>query len=173
LAFVSLNERAQARLGKSDLPKYYFNFADTLKALKKNDTPFTPAVSLVRGLEEALKMLLEEGMESVWKRHAEVAEFTRARMQALGLKLFSRAPTSGLTAVVMPQGIASGDVIKVMRDQHRVIMADGQGELQGKIVRCAHMGYACTMKDAQRGLDAFVDAMAQAGFKAPTAAAAK
>lgn len=173
LAFVSLNERAVAALGKSNLPKFYFNFSDTLKALRKNDTPFTPAVSLVRGLEEALAMLLEEGMEKVWKRHADVARFVREKITASGLALFSKANTNGLTAIVMPQGIASGDVIKVMRDQHKVVMADGQGELQGKIVRFAHMGAACTMEDARRGLDAFYDGMAKAGFKAGSFASAR
>lgn len=173
LGFVALNERAQARIAESKLPKFYFNFADTLKAQKKNDTPFTPAVSLVRGLEEALQMLLEEGIENVWKRHAAVAEFVRAKVQAMGLQLFSQAPSSGLTAIVMPAGVKSGDVIAHMRDAHHVVMADGQGELQGKIVRFAHMGYACTTADAQKGLSAFADALSKAGYKTDAAMAAR
>lgn len=167
LAFVALNEKAQKMIATSTLPKFYFNFADTLKALKKNDTPFTPAVSLVRGLDEALVMLLEEGMDNVWARHAKVAQYVRKSLSSLGLALFSKAASSGLTAVVMPQGIASGDVIKLMRDNHQVIMADGQGELQGKIVRFAHMGYACTMADAEKGFSAFCDAMNKVGYKTP------
>lgn len=166
LAFIALNERAIQAMTGSNLPKFYFNLSDTLKALKKNDTPFTPAVSLVQGLDEALLMLLEEGIEKVWKRHADVAAFVRERVTALGLQLFSKAPANGLTAIVMPEGIASGDVIKVMRDTHQVVMADGQGELQGKIVRFAHMGYACTMPDAKKGYEAFLDAMTKSGFNA-------
>lgn len=165
LSFVALGERAQKAVAGSKLPKYYFNFAETLKAMQKNDTPFTPAVSLIRGLDEALAMLLEEGVENVWKRHADVARFVRQKTQSLGLSLFSKAPTSGLTAIVLPEGIASKDVIKIMRDGHQVVMADGQGELQGKIVRFAHMGYACTMKDAETGFEAFCDAMDKCGFK--------
>lgn len=159
LSFVALNEKAQNSLAKSNLPKYYFNFTQTIKALKKNDTPFTPAVSLVRGLDEALIMLLEEGVENVWKRHAEVARFVRQKVSELGLLLFAKTTSSALTAIQMPEGIASGDLIKHMREVHRVVMADGQGELQGKIVRFAHMGAACTMPDAKRGLDAFCDAL--------------
>ena len=159
LSFVALNEKAQKALTRSDLPKYYFNFIDTIKALRKNDTPFTPAVSLVRGLEEALLMILEEGMEAVWKRHGDVARFVRQKVSELGLELFAKAPSNALTAVTMPEGIASGDLIKHMRDVHQVVMADGQGELQGKIVRFAHMGAACTMNDAKRGYDAFYDAL--------------
>ncbi len=166
LAFVALNDRGAQAISHSNLPKFYFNFEETLKAIKKNDTPFTPAVSLIRGLDEALAMLLEEGVENVWKRHAEVARFVREKINALGLSLFSKAPSNGLTAIVMPENIVSGDVIKIMRDTHHVVMADGQGqELQGKIVRFAHMGSACTTADAKRGLEAFLDAMSKSGFK--------
>ncbi len=163
LGFVALNERAIAAISKSNLPKYYFNFADTLKAMKKNDTPFTPAVSLIRGLDEALTMMLEEGLENVWKRHADVSAWLRKEVQATGLKLLSKAPAAGLTAIIMPEGIASGDLIKTMRDEHQIVMADGQGELQGKIVRFAHMGAAGTMDAAKKGFAAFSDAMAKAG----------
>ena len=165
LAFVAASERAQNAITKSTLPKYYFNFADTIKAIKKSDTAFTPAVSLIRGLDVALKMLLNEGMENVWKRHSDVAAWVRKEISGMGLKLFSKAPSNGLTAIVMPEGIVSGNVIKIMRDEHSVIMADGQGELQGKIIRFAHMGYACTMNDAKTGMNAFKDAMAKNGFK--------
>jgi len=162
LGFVALSDRAVAAIAKSTLPKYYFNFEQTIKAIKKNDTPFTPAVNLIRGLDEALLMLLEEGVENVWARHARVAEFVRQNMKVLGLTLFSQAPSSGLTAVKMPAGIDSKDLIKTMRDQHQVVMANGQGELQGKIVRFAHMGFACTLPDAKTGLDAFTDALKKA-----------
>ncbi len=165
LAYVSVNEKAQGRIAKSDLPKFYFNFADTLKAIKKNDTPFTPAVSLVRAMEEALKMLTEEGVENVWKRHADVAAWVRKSVSGLGLELFAKAPSAGLTAIVMPAGIESGAVIKTMRDEHGVVMADGQGELLGKIVRFAHMGAACTPDDAKRGFEAFTQALKKAGLK--------
>ena len=159
LSFAALNEKSQKALAKSDIPKYYFNFIDTIKALQKNDTPFTPAVSLVRGLEEALVMLLGEGVEAVWKRHADVARFVRQKISELGLELFAKTPSNALTAIRMPAGIDSGDLIKHMRDVHQVVMADGQGELKGYLVRFAHMGAACTMTDAKRGIDAFCDAL--------------
>ncbi len=159
LSFVAVNERAIKAISSSALPKYYFDFKGTLKAIEKNDTPYTPAVSLVRGLDEALTMLLEEGIQNVWARHAEVAKFVREQIVAMGYGLFSKAPSSGLTAIVLPKDIVAKEVIKIMRDQHQVVMADGQGELQGKIVRFAHMGFACTLKDAKTGLAAFTDAM--------------
>ncbi len=165
LAFVALSQKAQKAIPGSKLPKFYFNYAQTIKTLLKNDTPFTPAVSLVQGLDEALVMLTEEGVENVWKRHEEVSKFVRESVTAMGLKLFSKSPTAGLTAIVMPDSISSSDAIKIMRDEHQVIMADGQGELQGKIVRFAHMGYACTRKDAETGLKAFKSAMNKLGYK--------
>ncbi len=167
LAFCAVNERAQAAIALSKTPKYYFNFADTIKALQKNDTPFTSAVSLYRGLDESLNMILEEGLENVWKRHADVAAWTRGKISALGLTLFSKTPSAGLTAIVMPDGISSKDVIKHMREVHQVVMADGQGDLQGKIVRFAHMGAACNPADAQRGYDAFLDGLTKFGFNLP------
>ncbi|MBI2095498.1 MAG: alanine--glyoxylate aminotransferase family protein [Candidatus Omnitrophica bacterium] len=168
LSFVAVNERAQRAIAGSDLPKYYFNFSETIKMIKKNDTPFTPAVGLIRGLDEALGMILAEGVENVWRRHAEVARWVRREMSSLGLALLATAPSDALTAVRMPEGIVSGDAIKVMRDSHGVVMADGQGELKGKIIRFAHMGAACTMDDARRGFGAFCDAMSKAGFKPPS-----
>ena len=158
LSFVAVNERAQKAIAPSNLPRYYFNFSETIKAMKKNDTPFTPAVSLIRGLDQALEMLIAEGIENVWRRHAQVAETVRKKVIGMGLELFSKAPSNALTAIVMPGGVASKEVIKHMRENHQIVMADGQGELQGKIVRFAHMGAACTMKDAERGFNAFVEA---------------
>ncbi len=163
LSFVAVNERAAKAVLTSKVPKYYFNFAESLKAMKKNDTPFTPAVSLVRGLDEALLMVLEEGVDNVWKRHAEISAWVRSKLSGLGLELFSKAPSQALTAVVIPGGMSSGDLIKYMRDTHKVVMADGQGELQGKIVRFAHMGAVCNKEDAQRGFEAFHDAIIKVG----------
>ena len=165
LSFISLNDRAQKAMATSTLPKYYWDFKPALKAAGKNDTAFTPAVSLVRGLDEALAMMLEEGIENVWKRHTEVAEFVRREVTADGLELFSKAPAAGLTGIIMPAGIASGDVIKSMRDAEDIWMADGQGELQGKIVRFAHMGAGCTMESAKKGLAVFRQALKKAGYQ--------
>ena len=163
LSFVALNPKAQSAILKSNLPKYYFNFADTLKALKKNDTPFTPAVSLVRGLEEALIMVLEEGLENVWRRHAQIAARVRGKVTEMGLKLFAKAPSNALTAIEMPSGVDSATVIRWMRENHQVVMANGQGELQGKMARFAHMG-SCAAEDAERGLMAFTEAMEKVAY---------
>jgi len=92
----------------------------------------------------------------------------REKVSSLGLTLFSKAPSNALTAIEMPANVSSKDVIRLMRDGHHVVMADGQGELQGKVVRFAHMGAACTMEDAKYGFTAFCDAMLKMGYSATT-----
>jgi aspartate aminotransferase-like enzyme len=159
LAFAAMNERAQAMMATSNLPKYYFHFGETLKALKKNDTPFTSAVSLIRALDEALIMILEEGLDAGWKRHARIADHVRKSFKALGLEIFAKAPSNAVTAFYMPNGIPSKDLINYVRDNHQVVLADGQGELQGKIVRFSHMGATANDEDAKRGLEAVSDAL--------------
>ncbi len=162
LSFVGLSERAQSTLSQSNLPKYYFDFSAALLSLKDNDTPFTPAVSLVRGLAKALELILEEGLENVWARHAKEAARLRDELTASNFKLFAKRPSHALTAIVMPEGVDSGTVIKEMRNKYKVVMADGQGSMKGKIVRFAHMGASCTMGYVNRGLEAFKSAMAVA-----------
>jgi len=143
LSFVSLSEKAWKLVKKSKLPKYYFSFEKARESLKKNDHPFTPAVSLMMALREAVKMLREEGLENVWERHARLAEATRAGVIALGLELFApQAPSNSVTAVKVPEGIDGIAVLNNMRDNQGITIAGGQARLKGKIFRLAHLGYA-------------------------------
>lgn len=168
LAFLSVSPKAQALIPSSKIPKFYFHLGKAIKALDQHDSPYTPAVSLVRGLDAALDLLLAEGIENVWNRHAQVAAWVRGEMGKLGLEIFAQSPSSALTSVVMPSGIDSGTLIKHMRDQFNVIAANGQSELQGKILRFAHMGDAARMECAQKGLQALRSALASVGH-APAA----
>ncbi len=164
LGFVSMNKRAQERMPASDLPKYYFDLTAALKAYAKNDTPYTPAVSLIRGLNATLELMLKEGVVAGWQRHAEVAKWVRSKAESIGLKVFGDNVSNAVTAIIMPQGISSGDLIKSMRDDSHVIMANGQAELQGRVVRFAHMGVTASLECAQRGFDALEKALIKAGF---------
>ena len=143
LAFVSLSEKAWKLVGASKLPKYYFSFEKARESLKKNDHPFTPAVSLIMALREALRMIKKEGIENIWERHACLAEATRAGVGALGLELFApRAPSNSVTAVKVPEGIDGIALVKNMRERQGITIAGGQAGLKGKIFRLAHLGYA-------------------------------
>jgi len=110
--------------------------------LDKNDTAFTPAITLIIALCEALKMLKEDGLEKVFLRHKKMADATRAAMKALALELFASGASSDVvTAAVVPQGLDGEKLVKTMRDTYGVTIAGGQDEMKGKIIRIAHMGY--------------------------------
>ncbi len=141
LAFAGLSDKAWARVPESRLPKYYFNFTSERKAIEKNQSAYTPAVSLVVGLREALRLILAEGLPNVFARHDRLARATRAGVQALGLELFAEHPGCACTAVKAPAGIESGAIVKGYR-KRGITIAGGQGSMKGKIFRIAHMGYA-------------------------------
>lgn len=142
LAFVSVNERAWKLVEQSKCPKYYFDFKASKKAIAKTDTPFTPAISLIRGLQEALKLIRQESLDAIVVRHKKMAQAVREAAKALGLELLSpSAASDAVTAVKVPEGIDGAKLVKTMRDEYGVAVAGGQAALKGKIFRIASMGY--------------------------------
>ncbi len=141
LAFISISEKAKNFLKNSTLPKYYFSINKALKAYEKNDTPFTPAVNLIVGLKESIDLIKKDGIENMWIRYKKMAEATRDAAEALGLKVYSKHPSSSVTAIVSPDGINSKDIVKKMRKDYGISIAAGQGEIEQKIFRIAHMGW--------------------------------
>jgi aspartate aminotransferase-like enzyme len=142
LAFVALSDKAGGFVKGSTLPKFYFNLTKELASAQKNQSQFTPAISLVVGLREALRMFKEEGLENVFKRHEKLAQATREAVKALGLELFApTAPSNALTAIKVPAGIDGKKLKKNFEDMYGLIIAGGQSQLKGKIIRIAHIGY--------------------------------
>ncbi len=141
LAFMSLSPKAGKLAETSGLPKYYFNLKAAMKAYSKDDTPWTPAVSLMTGLNKVLDMILEEGLDNVLARHARLANATREAVKALGLELFAKNPSNAVTAVKVPENVDGLALVKKMRDEQRITIAGGQAGLKGKIFRIAHLGY--------------------------------
>jgi len=143
LAFVSVSEKAWARAEQSKTPKFYFNLIAERKKQRDNQTNFTTAVSLVIGLNEAIKLLKREGLENVFARHAKLAEATRQAMQAIGLQLYAKeSPSNAVTAIEAPEGIDGQKIYKTLRESYGVTAAGGQDKAKGKIFRIAHLGYA-------------------------------
>jgi aspartate aminotransferase-like enzyme len=143
LAFCALSDKAWRCAATSRLPKYYFDLAAERKAGARNDVRFTPAVGIVVGLREALRMMQAEGLANVFKRHDRLARATRAGAEALGLRLFARAtPSPAVTAVTAPAGIDSETIVAAYSKDHNITIAGGQGEMKGKVFRLGHMGYA-------------------------------
>lgn len=141
LGFVSANDKAQAAIKNAKTPQFYFSLAKALKQLAANTTPFTPAVNLIYGLEVATDMLIKEGMETVWKRHAFLAEGARRAMKAIGCELFAKNPANTVTTVTVPPNVEGGKIVKILREKYGMIIAGGQDHLKGKIFRFATLGW--------------------------------
>ena len=142
LSFCALSEKAWGHVRASRLPKFYFDLTEEAKAVAQGEAHFTPAVSIMLGLREVLRMLDEEGLANVFRRHDRLARATRAGVEALGLALFPKAtPTPSLTAVVAPPAVDSENVLSTYSTSHNITIAGGQGKLKGKVFRLGHMGY--------------------------------
>jgi len=142
VAFCSVSEKAWGLVESSKMPKYYFDFQKTKKSADKADTPYTPAITLLRALRETLALIRSEGRETLLQLYAKLAAAVRAGAEALGLKLFSSAPSNAVTAICIPEGIDAGQLLSTtLRDELGVTFAGGQEKLKGKIFRICSMGY--------------------------------
>ena len=141
LAFLAANDKAWKLNETADLPRFYFDVRRERDNQKKNQTAWTPAISLVEGLDESLSMYREEGLENVFTRHARMARAARASMQALGLTLFSKSPSAAMTTVVAPNGVDSEKLVKHLFARYGIKLVGGQDAAKGKIFRIAHLGY--------------------------------
>jgi aspartate aminotransferase-like enzyme len=173
LAFVSISEKAEKLFtSRKGNRRFYFDFARELKNQAKDQTAFTPAISLIAAAAASLKWILDAGVDSLVRNAHELAGMSRAAAKALGLELLSDAPSDSVTAVRVPASIDSGTVIKGLKKQFGAIIADGQDELKGKIFRLAHLGnydYIDTM-----GLLAALEVvLAEAGLKFESGAGLK
>lgn len=148
LAYCAISERAWKRMETAKNPRYYFDFRKERKAAAKGESAYTPATSLFAALGAALDFIrqmgngdLAAGRKALVDNAELAAEMTRAGVQALGLKLFASAPGAALTAVTSPAGIDSGKIVKEFREQFSAVVANGQGDMKGKLFRIAHIGY--------------------------------
>jgi len=150
MAYVALSERAlkrydsyqnDAALRRRKLPHYYLDFGKARETAKDGMTAWTPAITLLMGLQESLRMMRTTDLENLWQHYARLAQCVRAAVQALGLELFAQAPSNALTSVKVPDGIDGKKLVETLRAQYGVTIAGGQGHLKGKIFRMTHMGY--------------------------------
>jgi aspartate aminotransferase-like enzyme len=148
LAYCAISERAWKRMETAKSPRYYFDFRKERKSAAKGETAYTPATSLFAALGAALDFIrqmgngdLLVGRKALVDNAELAAEMTRAGVKALGLDLFSSAPGAALTAVTSPAGIDSGKMVREFRESFSAVVANGQGEMKGKLFRIAHIGY--------------------------------
>ena len=149
LAYLSVSEKAWAAMEKSKNPRYYFDLRKERKNAVKGESAYTPAVALVAGLGAALDYIagqtggdLEKGRIALIDNAIVNAAATRAGLVSLGFTLFApTAPAAAATAVAVPEGMDSGAVVKALKSRFALVTANGQGEMQGKIFRVAHLGF--------------------------------
>jgi aspartate aminotransferase-like enzyme len=140
IATVSLAPWALGAIEGERLPRFYWDLRKARKSLPTGESAFTPAVSLVFAVGEALAMMKEEGLPQVHSRHARLGAAVRAGAQALGWTLFSSSPANSVTALEPPAGVDASTVIKRLRDTHGITVAGGQDHTKGKMLRIGHMG---------------------------------
>jgi len=148
LAYGAFSERAWKRMDTTTSPRYYFDLRKERKSAAKGESAYTPATSLFAALGAALEFIrgmgngdLAKGREELVDNAELCAEMTRAGAKALGLKLYACPPAAALTAICAPEGIDSGKIVKEFREAFDAVVANGQGEMKGKLFRIAHIGY--------------------------------
>jgi len=142
LAMVSVSPEAWRAYDKAKMPRFYWDFGKAKSYLERGENPWTPAVSVVFGLSVALKMILKEGIQSVFARQKRIGQMTRDGVKALGLSVFAEArhASNTVTAVAIPEGVDGKKLRQIMQSEHGIVLAGGQQHLDGKIFRIGHLG---------------------------------
>ena len=162
LAFITMSQAAWEANSVARMPRFYFDLKKAKKAAQEGATPWTPAVTTYYALQEGLRLLLAEGRENVFARHARIADKTRAGVQALGFTLFAegRYASNTVTSVRAPEGTDADALRKRVKAAHNVVLAGAQGKLAGRAFRIGHLGYV-TDEDIDAVLAALKAEMAQ------------
>jgi aspartate aminotransferase-like enzyme len=144
VCMVSVSPRAWEASKSARLPRYYWDLEAAKKSAAKGQTPYTPAITVMYGFREALRQMLAEGLDSIFARHRRYGAHTRAGVAALGLRLVpvdERRASDTVTAFWLPAGMNDEETMEVLRSRYNVVLAGGQGELAGQILRIGHMGH--------------------------------
>ena len=166
LAFITFSEQAWKAHAQARMPRYYFDVSEYERYYQIGQPPYTPALSLVFALDLALDNILAEGMGIIFERHANIGQMTRNGIKELGLSLFpdESVASDTVTAVNVPQGVDARQLLTLMREHDKVVLAGGQESLNGKIFRIGHMGL-CTPDEIQEVLDVLERTLPRVGFE--------
>ncbi len=143
LGFNAVSDKARAASGTARLTRSYWDWEEMLKTNETGYFPYTPATNLLYGLQEAMLMLQEEGLEAVFARHSRLAEATRRAVRAWGLEILCEDPreySDSLTAVLMPEGHDADGFRKVVLERYNMSLGNGLGKVAGKVFRIGHLG---------------------------------
>jgi aspartate aminotransferase-like enzyme len=165
LAMVSMSPEAWQANANAKMPRFYWDLAQAKNYLERGQTPWTPAVSTVFALSVALDMVLKEGLANVIARHARVGSAARNGAKSLGLSLFAEEShaSNTVTAVSSSNGLEAKKLLRILREEHQIVLAGGQQSLDGKIFRIGHLGWI-TEDDIETIISALGVALPKAGF---------
>ena len=143
LAFASIGERGWKAHAEAKMPRFYWDFSAANDYLEKDQTPWTPAVSVFFALEVGLERMAKEGMPNIFARHARLGQRARDGVKSLGLEVFANESCASdtVTAVKVPEGVDGKKLVETVRDEHGIVLAGGQANLAGKIFRIGHLGF--------------------------------
>jgi len=166
LAMIAVNEEGWQAHAKARMPRLYWDFELAKNSLEKGQTPWTPALPCLFSLIVSLEMMLKEGLPNIIARHARVGKAARDGVKSLGLPLFAdeKYASNTVTAVAAPEGLDVAKMLKIMREEHHIVLGGGQQKLKGKVFRIGHLGWV-TEKDIELVISALKTALPQAGFR--------
>ena len=143
LTMLSVSERAWEASRRATLPRFYWDFAEAKRFLDRDETPYTPAVSLLFGLQASLHLIMDEGLPNVFARHERLRDMVRDGARRIGLHAFAPDAIASrtVTALLPSEGTSAKDIVTAMRERG-VIIAGGQGAFEHKVIRIGHMGFA-------------------------------
>lgn len=174
MGMVAVSSKAWSLIDNSKMPRWYWDYKAVKEKMKENQFPYTPATNLLFGLRESLKMILDEGIETVWARHHLMGTAVRNAIKAMGLTLFAEDghQSNTVTAILMPENIKYKALAELLRTKYGVVIGGGLSKLQGKIFRIGHLGSISNM-DVYAVMGAVEMALYELGYKVELGTAAK
>lgn len=172
LSFLALSDRAWQAHQQCQHPGYYFNFTRYQKSQLENTTPYTPATPQILGLDVALNLMQEEGLENMIRRHKTLSRMTRAGVQAMGLELFvkeAQNASPSVTSFLPPESLTVDAIRASLKKRFGIVIADGQKELKGKIMRIGHLGHV-SEREVLATLSALESVLNDLGYNVPAGA---
>jgi aspartate aminotransferase-like enzyme len=166
MAMVSVSEEGWQAHGKARMPRFYWDFTRAKNYLEKGQTPWTPSLTTVFALSVSLGMMVEEGLPNIVARHARLGKVARGGVKSLGLSLFAEESyaSNTVTSVVASDGLDTKKMLKILREEHEIVLAGGQQSLDGKIFRIGHLGWV-SEDDIETVLSVLKVVLPQAGFR--------
>ena len=165
LAMVSISRLAWQAHAEAKMPRFYWDFSQAKSYLERGQTPWTPAVTVVYALAVALDMILKEGLQNIIDRHARVGTATREGIKSLGLSLFADEAhaSNTVTSVAASNGLDTKKMLKILREEQKIVLGGGQQRLDGKIFRIGHLGMV-NVEDIGKVISGLKVALPKAGF---------